>query len=75
MAFALLFIKGFKITANNFDVQYGMNVFSLEGLRKLPSEKAYSVSYEYTRQELKFIPFCRFANRGESDMIVWINKK
>ena len=52
-----------------------MNTFSLEGFRKLPSNKVYSPSFEYTEQQLIFIPYCRFANRGETDMLVWVNKK
>lgn len=70
-----LFLNGLKVLQTNFDIQYGMNTFTLDGIRKLPSEKAYSSSYEYTRQDIKFIPYYCFANRGETDMIVWVNKK
>lgn len=64
-----------KVLSTNFEIQYGMNTFSLEGFRKLPSNKVYSPSFEYTEQQLIFIPYCRFANRGETDMLVWVNKK
>lgn len=68
-----LFINGTKVLEKNYDVQYEMYTFVMEGLRKLPSKKVYATSYEYIYQQLKFIPYCRFANRGNSDMIVWIN--
>jgi DUF1680 family protein len=33
------------------------------------------VSDKYKEQELRFIPYYAFANRGETEMIVWIQKK
>lgn len=70
-----LFINGNKVLEKKYTIQFEMNTFVMDGLRKLPNKNVYATSYEYTNQPLKFIPYCRFANRGNTDMIVWINAK
>lgn len=70
-----LTLIGSKVREKQFDILYEMNTFTMDGLRKLPSKEPYSSSYEYTEQQLRFIPYCYFANRGKTDMLVWINNK
>ncbi len=54
---------------------YGMKTFSCKGIRKIETQgKAlYAKTYQKEKLFLKFIPYYCFANRGESDMLVWVN--
>lgn len=70
-----LFIKDLKNISKEYKKEYGMNIFKVEGYRKLNSNKPYAKSYKLIKQELVFIPYYTFANRDETDMLVWVNKK
>lgn len=59
-----------------YDEQYGMNILLVHGYRKPESDNLYeridaNTSYESTT--IKLIPYNCHANRGESDMLVWMN--
>ena len=61
-----------------FDPFFGANVIETDGFRKLQNSTAlyrpYSENFlEKTR--IKFIPYFGFANRGESDMLVYFKVK
>ncbi len=60
-----------------FDETMGANLISCRGYRKDMDNKALyqPVTDKYKEQELHFIPYYAFANRGETEMIVWILKK
>ncbi len=70
-----LFIdKNLKATMEYSDALCGY-VVKAKGYRKVTGDDLYS---EYTENDLRdyeitFIPFASFANRGESNMCVWIN--
>lgn len=52
----------------------GFKTITIDGYVKKPSEKLYSDREgELERVKIKLIPYRLFANRGESDMRVWIN--
>lgn len=52
----------------------GFKTITIDGYVKKPSEKLYSDRpFEFENVKLKLIPYRLFANRGESDMRVWIN--
>lgn len=56
------------------DGELSMPVIIVDGLRMNENDVSglYSADApEYKAQELKFIPYHAFANRGESDMLVW----
>ena len=55
----------------------GFKVFCLDGFRDRSQKKLYydAKSQECESVKLKFIPYYTFANRGESDMLVWVRKK
>ncbi|HEY5586575.1 MAG TPA: beta-L-arabinofuranosidase domain-containing protein [Ruminiclostridium sp.] len=60
-----------------FDNKIGTHVLSCKGYRKdMDKRFLYQpVCNNYKEQELRFIPYYAFANRGETEMIVWILKK
>lgn len=59
-----------------YDNYFGANTIIADGYRPLNTSKLYSPWNEKTEKaELKFIPYYAFANRGESEMIVWVNVK
>ena len=49
-----------------------MNAFRLSESKKLYFDSCESMETEFTA---KFIPYYAFANRGESDMLVWVRKR
>lgn len=52
----------------------GFKTITIDGYVKKPSEKLYSDRpFEFENVKLKLIPYRLFANRGESNMRVWIN--
>ena len=53
---------------------YGVPILETTGLYKIPGEGLYG-RFQDLRQEKKltFIPYFAFANRGESEMFVWLN--
>ncbi len=64
----------------NFDIKYseefGLNTLSIDGLRRMPStELYYKYSDTFEKTTIKLIPYSCFANRGETDMLVWLNVK
>lgn len=63
--------------AVTFDPFFGANVITTDGFRKTQETNAlyrpYSETYEKTR--IKFIPYFGFANRGESNMLVFLRVK
>lgn len=63
-----------RVTAESFG---GLPVLEAEGLRKTDNglSALYSPAGEgYQACQLRFIPYYAFANRGETDMRVWMNK-
>ena len=60
-----------------FDPFFGANVIQIDGFRKLQNSTAlyrpYSENFEET--QIKFVPYFGFANRGESDMLVFLKVK
>lgn len=53
-----------------------LNTIVAHGKRELPGDGLYrsAGAVEYKRQEIRFIPYYAFANRGESEMSVWMRK-
>lgn len=59
-----------------YDEKFGLNTIEMNGLRRKISDKLYSkYSPEFEKAAIKLIPYSCFANRGETDMAVWINVK
>lgn len=60
-----------------FDNDIGANILRCKGYRKdIDNSSLYQpTSNKYREQELRFIPYYAFANRGETEMIVWIQEK
>ena len=56
-----------------FNHDFNAYVIETNGFEDAPSEKLYS-AYDpnaVTERKLRFIPYFAFANRGESDMLIW----
>lgn len=65
--------SGFKV---KYDEQFGLNTIEIEGCRTLPSEHLYENKKGVSEDVvIKLIPYCCFANRDETDMLVWLNVK
>lgn len=63
-----------------FDSASGLNTLEIDAFRsESTSDKLYTRaadnSIRYTPIKLKLIPYYSFANRGETDMLTWFNKK
>lgn len=62
-----------------FDKYYGVQAINTIGYRRIIEDFENSlykpVSEKLEQVHLKFIPYYGFANRGESEMIVWVLKK
>ena len=58
------------------DAEFGVPVLKTKGLYRLPTDGLYG-RFQNLHQEkaLTFIPYYAFANRGESEMYVWLNYK
>ena len=55
-----------------------LNTVIVQGWRQIPAEGGlyYPLSEaKYISQEIRLIPYYAFANRGESEMTVWLNKR
>jgi len=64
-----------KFTAEQSEA-YGLPVLTVQGERKQPGQGLYQVYRpDYTQQKLTFIPYYAFANRGVSEMLVWVAVK
>jgi len=68
-------LKSLDISYDNF---FGANIIKISGFVR-DAEKFQNlyqpISNTYKEKMLTFIPYFAFANRGESEMIVWIQKK
>lgn len=55
---------------------HGILSIELDGKRELDAESLYIRAAERRREDvrLKFIPYFAFANRGKSDMLVWVRE-
>ena len=59
-----------------FDKFFNTNVLKFKGYKKVTSDKLYDfVSNVYEDYIIKAIPYAGYANRGESNMLVWLNYK
>lgn len=59
-----------------FDKFFNANVLKFKGYKKVTSDKLYDfVSNVYEDYIIKAIPYAGYANRGESNMLVWLNYK
>lgn len=58
-----------------YSEEYFANILEIDGLRREYSEKLYSADDDFVDSpvRIKLIPYFAFANRGESDMAVWLN--
>ncbi len=60
-----------------YEQNYGLNTISTKGYRVVrPVDEALYYDYDQVRkvpQTLHFVPYYTFANRGESEMTVWIH--
>jgi DUF1680 family protein len=56
---------------------HGFYSITLDAQRDLPSPALYvdATEAQSTPVKAKFIPYYAFANRGESDMLVWVRKQ
>lgn len=71
-----LYIDGNLKADAEYDEYFGVNTIIAKGFKKVNSglyNKYSSENFEETT--LKFIPYFGFANRGESDMQVWVKVK
>lgn len=58
------------------DKSSGMAAILCEGWRdECKSQELYPEDIERKKIALRFVPYCSFANRSESDMLVWIRKE
>lgn len=59
-----------------FSPELGMNVLTAEGIRVKETDKLYMRADEAESEpaEIRLIPYCAHANRGESDMLVWLTR-
>lgn len=66
-----------ELNAEPVDLGFGIPALDVDGTRKLGAGALYApadeIKYEPTR--IRLIPYFAFANRGESDMRVWMNIK
>jgi DUF1680 family protein len=64
--------KGIKA---EFNPKYNLNTYTVKGVKKIADEKSplYAERFERKEIDVKFIPYFAFANREESDMLVWVN--
>ncbi len=68
----LFICNDFKAEAS-FDEYFDANILSVKGVRKISCKELYApVSDNYEDYTIKMIPYAAFANRGESNMCVWM---
>lgn len=70
--YALAVDKNVKEFKAEYNEKYNASTFTVKGIRKIYDDRLYADSFETRETELKFIPYFAFANREESDMLVWI---
>lgn len=69
-----LFIKRNSSFTIEYSDDYKTNIIKMNAVRYIDNGQLYSTEkYQNEDVELKLIPYFAFANRGESDMKVWIN--
>lgn len=57
-----------------YNDEYKLNTIELDGYLRSSSDSLYETLNEnFEERKIKMIPYNSFANRGESDMIVWMN--
>lgn len=75
------YLRNIKIDKNlNAEITYddyiGSNIITVDGYRPVETDKLY---FEYNedliKTHVKFIPYYAFANRGVSEMLVWVGVK
>lgn len=65
----------------SYDETFGLPILLAQGLRKKETADLYTEwsreaeEHAYEKVNLKFIPYSCYANRGETDMMVWVNVK
>jgi hypothetical protein len=65
----------------SYDETFGLPILLVQGLRKKETADLYTEwsreaeKNAYEKVNLKFIPYSCYANRGETDMMVWVNVK
>jgi len=58
----------------SYDPFFGANVITAKGFKQESNATLYAeLTENFTPVDLKFIPYFAFANRGESDMLIWTN--
>ena len=71
-----LFLDADAAFSEEYSEKLGCTVLKTTGSRADGSANLYSlVKHEYRQTPITLIPFCTFANRGESDMLVWLHTK
>lgn len=74
-------LKGLYVAPENeaevvCNKEFGLPEIHLKGFKKPESDMLYfDYNDEYEEQEIKLIPYYAYANRGETDMIIWLTKK
>ena len=65
--------RGGRITSEYCE-KIGFNVLTAEGMRKAESDNLYMLLDKLKTEPapIKLIPYCCHANRGESDMLIWL---
>jgi DUF1680 family protein len=69
-------VNAYLETEVEYDDYFGANVIYTEGFRVKETASLYSIrgdGVEVVPARLEFIPYYAFANRGESEMIVWFD--
>lgn len=60
----------------SYNEKYGMNEITVKGYKNIPSETLYSRYEEKIEStKMKLVPYSCYANRGESNMLVWFKVK
>lgn len=54
------------------NTELGTTDLIIDAEKRVSSDSLYSFSREYKKTELRLIPYFAFANRGETDMTVWL---
>ena len=58
------------------DESLGVTAIELDGYIQPESDELYfEYSDSFTQQKIKLIPYYAYANRGETDMLIWLTKK
>ena len=56
--------------------EYGVSSVELDGyIRPVSDELYYDYDESFVEQKIKLIPYYAYANRGETDMLVWLTRK